>query len=367
MAVNAAIEPGETNPEAGAGRPTTMAEVAARAGVSIATASRVLSGNLAVRPANRERVLRAARDLNYHVDARARGLSLRRTGTIGFVLANLGDPFFAEVLLGAEDAAARAGYHILVSTSRADPAGERDALTLLREHRVDGAVLMDAHQPPGDARIAALADFAIVLIDPLQSNPSLASIGMDNRKGGRLAAEHLIGLGHRRIAYLGRNGEPSDRRRSGVAEGLASAGVDPSDLRTAGADEDFDSAALASERLIRSFPERTALICYNDVMAVGAMQGCRRLGRRIPDDLSIVGFDDIVLARHLEPPLTTIRQPKYEIGYRAVAMVLALLDRGSPQHVLLEGTLIARGSTATPPGRFVGDGTEQPPPERAHH
>ncbi|MGH2457674.1 MAG: LacI family DNA-binding transcriptional regulator [Chloroflexota bacterium] len=342
-------EPGETRGELGAGGSATMAGVAERAGVSIATASRVFSGNPRVRPANRDRVLRAARELNYHVDARARGLSLRRTGTIGFVLTNVGDPFFAEILLGAEDAAAAADYDILVSTTRADPARERDALTLLREHRVDGAVLMDARQPRGDERLLALSDFAIVLIDPLQSNPSVSTIGMDNRLGGRLAAEHLIRLGHRRLAYLGRpGGDPNDHRLGGLRHAMATAGFDPASIRTIVAEEDFDSAERATEALLRSTSDVTALVCYNDVMAVGALQGCRRLGRRIPDDVSIVGFDDIVLARYLDPPLTTIRQPKYEIGYRAITMVLDLLARGSPQRVLLDGTLIERGSTAPP-------------------
>ena len=343
----AAIEHGEPRTEAGTNGSATMATVAARAGVSIATASRVFSGNPRVRPANRDRVLDAARELNYHVDARARGLSLRRTGTIGFVLTNVGDPFFAEILLGAEDAAAVAGYDVLVSTTRADPARERDTLTLLREHRVDGAVLMDARQPPGDERILALSDFAIVLIDPLQSNPLLSSIGMDNQLGGRLAGEHLTGLGHRRLAYLGRpGGDPNDHRLCGLSQAMATAGLDPASIQTVVAEEDFDSAERATEALLRSSPDVTALVCYNDVMAVGALQGCRRLGRRIPDDVSIVGFDDILLARFLEPPLTTIRQPKYEIGYQAVVMVLDLLAKGAPRHILLDGTLIERGSTA---------------------
>lgn len=338
--------------ENGQGTPVTLSSVAARAGVSIATASRVLNGSPRVRPKTRDLVLAAARELDYHLDSRARGLALQRTMTIGFVLSNLGDPFFAELFRGAEDAAAVAGYELLVSTTHAGSADGRNVLKLLRERRVDGAVLLDASQQPRDERALVDSGFAVVLVDPLRPSSRLGSIGMDNLHGGRLAADHLISLGHRKLAYLGRpDGEPNRRRFAALVHTAERAGIPISNLRTIVADEALDSAERAAEEFLRLGTDVTGILCYNDVMAVGALRACRRLGCQVPDDIAIVGFDDVLLAQYVDPPLTTVRQPTYEIGHRAVSMVLDLIAGGSPRQILLEGELVVRGSTSPAKGQ----------------
>lgn len=331
--------------------PATIVDVAARAGVSTATVSRVLSGSAAARPATRERVLAAARDLAYRPSGVARALQRSQTRTIGLLITDIENPFYPQIVRAAEDEAHARGLGLLLCNAADDPGRELAYLDLLLDRRIDGLIVASARAIRRHARQLADVDMPVVLVNAATRAGGLSGITADHRRGALMAAEHLLALGHRRIGLVT---APANRaaaarlRRAGVADALRAAGMDPGSLLVAEGDERIAGGITATSELLATRQRPTAIVCYNDLTAIGALQAVRAAGLRVPEDVSVVGFDDIELATWTDPGLTTIRQPTDEMARWAVGRLAATL-RGitidDASQVILEPSLIVRGST----------------------
>ena len=321
----------------------TIVDVARRAGVSTATVSRVMSGAAVARPATRERVLAAVRELDYSPSAVARALKRRETRTLGLLVTDIANPFFPLVVRAVEDEAHARGYGVVFGNAADDPERELAYLDLLLERRVDGLIVASARATRRHAERLARVPVPVVLLNSDAPGAGrLPSISTDHRLGGRLAAEHLLLLGHRVLAHVtapaGHAAAATDRRR-GIEDAMEAAGVDPGSLLVADGGGDR---------------RRTAVVGFNDLTAIGLLRGLRAAGLRVPDDIAVVGFDDIELAAWTDPPLTTVRQPTEELGRWAVTRIadaLADPDRPiGPARVVLDPTLVVRATTSPPQG-----------------
>jgi DNA-binding LacI/PurR family transcriptional regulator len=336
---------------ANAPRSVTTHDVARRAGVSQATVSLVLGGNPRARvaPATRERVMRAADELGYRPNMLARGLVRGRSYALGVVVPDLSNPFFLDVVTGVQRVAAEAGYAVLPGDTReTTPARHLEAL---RARLVDGVVIdgLGAATLPEDA----LADLKVVLVDePSERWPGVAS---DALAAGRLAAEHLLGLGHRRIAFVGPATDVHGfrMRERGFFQALSAAGVGlPTDLLRRV--PSTVAGGLAAMKQLLAVSERpTAVFCANDLIALGALKAALAAGVRVPGGMSIVGCDDVEMARVVTPELTTVAVPARELGARAARLLLRLLDGqevSARPAKPLPVRLITRGTTGRPQG-----------------
>lgn len=321
-----------------------MVDVARRAGVSQSLVSLVIAGNTSVRvaEATRTRILKAARDLGYRPNVVAQALVRRRSYAIGLIIPDLRNAFFADVVSGAERVAASEGYAVLFCDAVGVPAEQH--LEALRARQIDG-VIIDA-MGAASLNEGALAGLNVVLID----EPSDAILGVtsDAEGAGRLAAEHLLKLGHLHIGFLGPASEvwAFRMRERGFLQALRRAGITiaPQDLRRAPPTVDGGRTSI---RALLGQPERpTAVFCANDLMALGALKACASMGIEVPSQLSVVGCDDIETARLVSPELTTIAVPARELGARAARMLLRLLDGESVRPAkALPVRLVVRGTT----------------------
>jgi LacI family transcriptional regulator len=310
----------------------TIRDVARESGVSVATVSYVLNdGPRPVRPETRDRVLAAMRRLDYHPSALARGMVRHRLHTLGVLFGGMesaivSNPYAALVLTGAIEAAAGLGYNVTLFTQPWVDA--RRSAPAFRDRRTDGVLVVapfaDSDMVPG---LAGLGIPLVVVSSPSDAH-GVPWVDTDNRAGGRMAGEHLIALGHRRIAYLGGYTAHAavGERRAGLQDALAAAGLAlPPEYASAGTYDNPDVTARAHALL--SLPEPpTAVFVGNDIMALRVMEVARQRGFSVPGDLSIVGFDDIAAAAVSEPPLTTVRQPLAAIGGRAARLLVAQVE-----------------------------------------
>ena len=333
-------------------RPTS-ADVAALAGVSRTTVSFVLNGrDMAITAATRERVLDAARQLGYQPNASARQLAGGQSHTVGLVLRQTreqvaGDAFLAETLRGLTNAARSRGFRVLVESFLP---GEDGYGELVRSRRTDGLVISGPRSDDRHLRDIIREGFPLVLQGMLPG-VDVPSVDVDNPAGARLAVEHLLGLGHRRIGCI--TNAPlaytaARERLDGYQAALKAVGIEPDPQWVEEAAFDAPSGRRAMQALLHR-ADLEAVFVASDVVAFGAIDAVRAAGMRIPDDISIVGFDDIPLAAFLVPPLTTIHLPAYELGH---AVGIALLDRIShapvPPRTLLPTKLVVRASTGPP-------------------
>ena len=326
----------------------TIDDVAARSGVSTATVSRVLSGSVPARPETRERVLAAARELDYRPSGIARALKRQETRTLGLVVTDITNPFYPQLVRAVEAAAHERGYGIVLANGGNEPARELEHLDLLVERRVDGIVIVSSLMTRRHAERLHGTAVPVVLVNDTVAGSGLPTVTTAHRHGARLATEHLIALGHRRIGHIGAPADQaaSAQRRQGVRDALRAAAL--GEPLIAIGDGGVAGGARAAEALIGS--DITGIVAYNDLTAIGALRALRRAGIGVPETVSVVGFDDIDLAAWTDPPLTTIRQPTDALGRWAVEHLTDLLaghavDGLSPP-VLLEPTLVVRGSTA---------------------
>jgi LacI family transcriptional regulator len=337
-------------------RRATSADVAARAGVSRTTVSFVLNArtDVGISPGTWRRIEEAARDLGYHPHGAARALAGGASLTIGLVLRQsaeqvAADALLAETLWGVASAARTSGYRVLVEPL--SPAGGRYSELLLSQ-RVDG-LIVSGPRVDDEELVALVADgFPIILQGSLPNVPA-PSVDIDNRASARVAVEHLVALGHRRIGCI-TNGPlaytAAADRLAGYRDALEAAGIgyDP-EIVAEGAFDAASGHSSMTSLLDRADPV-TAVFVASDIVAFGALRAIREAGRRVPADISVVGFDDIPLARHFDPPLTTIRLPANELGAAAGrALVDRLAGRPTSDRTLLPTELIVRDSTAVPP------------------
>lgn len=324
----------------------TLEQVAARAGVSPSTVSRILNGTAAVSEAKKEAVEAAIRDLGFRPNPVARGLAGGRTMSIGVVTQVISSPFYGEALLGIERELERAGYVPLFVSGNWNEADERKAIETLLSRRVDGVIVLAGRL--ADEELVRLSEsLPMVVVGRQVSGPRLFSFSFDNRTGARLATEHLIELGHRNIAILVGDLVHDDavERQNGYLEALAAAGIPVESQLIVQSDYTEAGGMLAITRLLERNVAFTALFSSNDQMAFGAALGLARRNLRVPDDVSLVGFDDVIMARYTMPPLTTVRQSVYEIGTQAAVAMLAQLRGDEPQVQLPAPELVVREST----------------------
>lgn len=333
---------------------TTIADVAARAGVSTATVSRVLAGLGGARPETRERILSSARDLGFRPSGVARSLKLRTTRTLGLVITDIGNPFFPELVRAVEVAARERGYAVLLCNAGED--GEREAsyLELLAARRVDGVVIASSGVGQRHATWLATAPLPVVLVNCASPVVPLPTILSDNRAGAAMAVEHLLALGHERIGHITappRNEAAADRLE-GAREAFRRVGRDPAELLVEEGDGHVTGGAVAATALLDRDRALTAVFAYNDLTAIGAVRAIRGRGLHVPEDVSVVGFDDVDLAAYADPPLTTVAQATAQMGRWAVAQLLDRLNGGDGvghiETVTLPVHLEVRGSTAPP-------------------
>jgi len=323
----------------------TIKEVAREAGVSVATVSRVFNEKGPVRDDTRQRIQEVATRLGYSPNAAARSLSTRKTGTIGVLLPDLYGEFFSEVIRGLDLAARRSGYHILVSSSHSDRSEVEAVLRALRG-RVDGLIVMS---PEADARALQAnlpGTLPIVLLNTRVEGSAFDSINLDNYGGASAMIRHLAGLGHRRIAYLKGPAGNNDalERLAGYRDALRSLSAEPVEL-----EGDFSelSGDRAGREILGMSPRPTAVFAANDAMAIGLLHAFQKAGVRVPEDITVVGFDDIPIARFLTPPLTTVGVAIADLGARAIQRLLEVMESGEAQesqHAVLPTTLVVRGS-----------------------
>ncbi|MCD2324358.1 LacI family transcriptional regulator [Sphingomonas sp. IC-56] len=328
---------------------TTIIQVAAEAGVSTATVSRVLSQPDRVSAPTRERVLEVVEALGYRPNVAARSLRTLRAAKILLTVPDIANPFFASVIHGAEEAARDAGYAVVVGDTRHDPEVEDQYADMLLRREVDGLIFLGHRMPESLAPLAGGGSTVAPIVNGCEFSADLQvpSVHIDNAAASSDAVEHLIGLGHRRIGII--TGPPvspisRDRLAGAMAMAVRHGLAEMLEVRVG------DYSAQSAFEQARDLIDRgvTAIFCFSDEMAVGAMSALGAAGIACPDQVSVIGFDDLPLARFFHPPLTTVAQPKGLIGRRAVELLVDIL-RGV-QHpvrqVTLAHELIVRGSTA---------------------
>jgi len=327
--------------------PVTLDMVAKAAGVSPSTVSRILNGTASVSAAKQAVVVEAIRKLGFKPNPVARGLAGGRTLSIGVLTQTISSPFYGEALHGIEDELERVGYIPLFVSGHWREAEERKAIEALLSRRVDGLIVLAGRLPNAALQAYAKQLPMVVVGRRTLTGPRLFSLGFDNEAGGLLATQHLIWCGHERIAFIA--GDPAHEdaldREAGYRRALEQAGIalDPA-LVIPG---DFTEAGglLAVNHLLERGLPFTAIFAANDQMAIGAALGLHRRQMRVPDDVSLVGFDDLAPAKFSIPPLTTVRQPVYAMGCEAATAVLDLLRGAVPEGILPPPVLVAREST----------------------
>lgn len=330
------------------GRPK-IRDIAEQLGVSPATVSRALSGSGLVAEPTLSRVRDAAQALNYRPNVSARRLRTRRSMNVLMVVRDVGNPFYLDILKGIEATARAAGYSVLMGNTENDPGREIEYFDMLRDGHADGMILMTGKLPQ-DLRDEAAPDAPVVVALEAIEGSGLPHIQIDNAAAAREAVHHLVDLGHRRIAHIaGPIPEiMATLRRDGYRQAMAEAGLPIPE----GYEQRGDYLLQSGQHLCRALfelPEPpSAIFVANDEMAYGAIHELRRLGLDVPKDVSVVGFDDLYLSAAFFPPLTTISQPRAEIGRQAMTILLGMLggEPGPTKPVEMPVTLQIRGTTA---------------------
>jgi LacI family transcriptional regulator len=351
-----------------AGGTVKLSDVAERAGVHPATVSRALSDSTShmVNSATRERVVAAARELGYRPNPIARSLKTNRSFTVAVLIPDITNPLFPPMVRGIEDALAPAGFTALVANTDNDEERARTALETMRARQVDGCIAATATRDDGLLREAA-AGLSLVLINRRITSHAIPAVVADDRGGVRQAVEHLAALGHERIAHVAgpQWASTGAARHEAFLETLAAVGLEPhADAIRFGDAFTEEQGARALADLLDARAEFTGLVAGNDLMALGCYDALAERGLRCPDDISIVGFNDMPFADKFNPPLTTVRIPHYEMGLRAAELLLERIaedgEAAAAEDVVLPVQLVQRASTAPAPERRRRSAPDQP-------
>lgn len=332
------------------GRPT-IRDVARIAGVSIGTVSAVINGGV-VAPDTRRHVLNCIAELGFEPNNAARTLKRGRISSIGLIVPDLDNPFFAAVAEGVQQAAA--GEDVLMVLCITSSSAEREDYyaQILRTKRLDGVVYLSGSGMPSASLLQLARRGAVVFVDERLPGVDAPFVTAQNLVGARILAKSVLAAGHRRLAIVG--GPPrlwtSEQRLAGYREAIASVGLDPDTIECVGGDYSERSGYQIASRFLALEPAKrpTALLCANDLMAMGAIRRCRELGLRIPADISITGFDDIPSSEFLDPPLTTVAQPGRQMGEAAAQLLMQAvgLSKTGPAQIEFATAVNLRGSVA---------------------
>jgi len=326
----------------------TMEDVAREAGVSRALVSLVMRQRPNVSDERRRRVLDVAARLGYRPNAMARSLASRRTKTVGVILDDLRNPFFAEIAGGVEELASQLGYQLLLAAGGRQARRERAALGALLEHRVSGIILVSPRMPAGDI-VAAAAEAPVVMVGRNVRGANADTVLINEAHGTHLVLDHLVGLGHERIAHVdGGTGAGGPQRRSAYLREMRARRLARRAL-VIGGDFTEEAGVNAAAELLRLADLPTAIFAANDMVAAGLLGGFDRAGVDVPRDVSIVGYDNISIAHLAHVSLTTVDQPRTEMGRLALELLLDRIDNRRPNEIrLIEPTLVIRSTTAPP-------------------
>ena len=356
--------------------PVTIKDIARRANVSHSTVSRALHESSLIAPDTVSRIRQIAHELGYLPSAAARSLKTNRSQALGVIVSSVEDPFFSEILQGIEEVAQKSGYSLFMAASQHDPRREQAIVQAMSEHRVDGVIICSASFRSEQHRQFLAYGVPIVVVNNQAAEDYRYSIYHDDVDGSRQITNHLLDLGHRRIAYLGNSssGRTTQDRLTGYRQAMEVAGVEiPNGYIhevTGGGPHD---GLVGLEHFLALNHRPTALVCYNDMIAIGVLKGLQQAGLKVPEEFSVTGFDNIVFSAFTYPPLTTFDQPKRFIGTEAARLVLELLEapamENTPEHSIpsgnrdnshgigvslqpgvrkLKGQLLIRGTTSEP-------------------
>ena len=355
--------------EIGKAGKATLRDVARRAGVASSTISRYLNGSLELPSPTRSRVKAAIAELHYRPNALARSLQAGRSHILGLIVPDLSNPFFTSVADAAVAAAYREGYSILLCATGNDPKREAHYANLLVAGQLDGLIYLGAHRRNAALETMRRTELPIVIVDEEIESVAGGRLFVDNRRGGYLATEHLLHLGHRDIAFIGGEADllTTVERRRGYEDAMLERGLTPQPNRIVLGEYTTEFGARAARELLTEVAP-TGVFAASDVVAIGVLQAVRELGLTIPEDLSLVGFDDIPMAEMLAPPLTTIWQPAQDLGETAVLMLVRhVRDRAPLIRDTLGVRLRIRGSTRRPAqDRSKNVKTQAVSPKRVH-
>ena len=329
--------------------PVTIKDIAQAAGVSPSTVSRALSDHPRISAGTKERVRQLARDMGYTPSVLARGLVTRHTATIGVVVTTVSDPFLAPLVRGIEEVAYGDGYSVFISNAHRDRERELEVVQSFYERRVSGIIVAGSQIDQEYLELCDRFPLPIVLFN-CRTYPY--SVSTDNVLGARWAVEHLLQLGHRRIVYIAnqRSRRANLDRLAGYQQMLAEGETPADQSLVIESDGTMQGGAEAVQELLALPQPPTAFFCFNDMTAMGVIHALRQAGVRVPQDKSVVGFDDLDLLTYFSPPLTTVRQPTYRLGRRAIQILLALIQgQQGLRPEILPAELVVRETTGPAP------------------
>ncbi len=331
-------------------RRVTIDDVAELAGVSYQTVSRVINNRPDVRDATRERVQQVIDETGYRPSHIARSLVTARTATIGLVVPDISNPFFSAIARGAEQVASANKYIILLCNTGEDASREIEVLNMLHERYVDGVIVCGLRQKEAPIQTALSQFRAVVLVNRRFKEIRFPAVLVDDLLGGYLASQHLIKMGHTAIGFVAGpfTSYSGIKRLQGYEQALAEAGIEPEDDWVQHCLPTVEDGEKAAHLLLNKRPELSALLCYNDLVALGALRYCAASGRSVPEDIAIAGFDDIMLASVVSPALTTCHAPRKELGSMAVSMLLDCINDQEDKcdEIVVKPELVIRASTS---------------------
>lgn len=330
----------------------TIRDVAKKAGVSVGTVSRAFNNYSDISEKTRNTILEVAEEMGYKPNVSSKGLNVNRSFRLGMLIEDYNNegmlnPIVFETLMSFKNAATRLGYEIIILSTTTDMQKSQDLSKLFAEKNLDGAFIMGLKMSDEYYRQLTNIEYPCVLFDVCVNNNKTSCVGVDNTKGAYTAVEHLISLGHKKIAFINGHKDAfvSYERLDGYYLALNRYGISIDDSLIIHSDFSGKGGGLSAESLINSGKEFTALFCASDLMAIGAMEALENLGYSVPDDISVIGFDDINIAQYMNPKLTTIRQDREKIGESAANVLINLINGQSFDRVLVLPELIIREST----------------------
>ena len=329
----------------------TIKDIAKRAGVSHTTVSRALRNHPAIAEKTKVRIQQLAREMNYVPNTSARELKTKQSKILGVLVTRIDDPFFGEVIQGIEDAITPEGYSLFLAVSNQKLEREKEIIQLMSERRVDGIIICSTSVHKEHQAILDRLNVTSVTVNNQAQSEFGHAVAHDDVRGAKAVTQHLVDSGYKRIGFLGNalSGKTMQDRYDGYAQTLQENGVTVDESLVAhSVNGEIENGRLATLPLLDLPTPPNAIVCHNDLIAIGAMQAVQQRGLSVPNDIAITGFDDVLSAAYVSPPLTTYRQPKFELGHEAAKMMLTLLRSQTqlpPQRIQLQGKLIVRGST----------------------